>query len=178
MRLNGWRPQSPAGDWDRPDGHWAAVLAAEILRIGHVGQPWFEHDTGLSWPGPEWRDAARTRGSVLLITGPFTGHHDFPDATTTAEYRPTMPWARGGRHRSWSGPAVRSTSPQPRGFAAGRPQRSRRREGMLDLWEVMFVDCPGLRVLVQARNQTGRYGGPDRPRPFPAAFRDERRNAR
>ncbi|MFF8772489.1 STAS domain-containing protein [Kitasatospora sp. NPDC015120] len=33
------------------------------------------------------------------------------------------------------------------------------REVVLDLSEVTFMDCSGLRVLVQARNRADRYGG-------------------
>ncbi|WBP84546.1 STAS domain-containing protein [Kitasatospora cathayae] len=33
------------------------------------------------------------------------------------------------------------------------------REVVLDLSEVTFMDCSGLRVLVQARNQADQYGG-------------------
>ncbi|MFB7669273.1 hypothetical protein ACFC1R_36080 [Kitasatospora sp. NPDC056138] len=86
LPADGWHPQSPAGHWDRPDTTWAAVLAADALRITLHGRPWFEHGRGPSWPGQEWQRAARTRGSILLVTGPFDGHHDFPTATATAAH--------------------------------------------------------------------------------------------
>lgn len=76
--CGGWHPQVPVGTWDRADPDWAAVLAGDTVRVTWRGESWFAGRPTLTWL--EWRRAARRRGSVLLVSGPFASHEEFAAA--------------------------------------------------------------------------------------------------